>query len=222
VDNLWWIRADGAGEAQRLTESKNLQAADSWRPDGKVLALTQFNPGTNFDIMTLSIEGNEKSGWKPGEPKPFVNSAFNEAESAFSPDGRWLAYMSAESGNFEVYVRPFPGLGGKWQISSSRGGLPKWSRNGKELFYETSDSKIMVVTYTVSGDSFHADKPQLWSPGQFAERGGGNYNFDLHPDGKRFAVLKAPGTEQAPAVNRVSFIFNFFDEISRKVPTGTK
>jgi len=219
--NLWWIRADGSGNAQRLAESKSPQNADSWRPDGKVLAFDQPNPGTNyFDIMTLPIEGDEKSGWKPGEPKPFVNSAFNEWFPAFSSDGRWLAYESNESGSYEVYVRPFPGPGGKWQISTGGGLYPKWSRNGKELFYRTLDSKIMAVTYTASGDSFHADKPQLWSPGQFTERGLGDHNFDLHPDGKRFAVLKAPGTEQAAAVNKVSFIFNFFDELRREVPTG--
>jgi len=148
-----------------------------------------------------------------------VNSAFNELEPAFSPDGRWLAYDSDESGTREVYVRPFPGPGGKWQVSTG-GGYPKWSRNGKELFYRTQDSKIMVVTYTASGDSFQADKPQLWSPGQFTDVGIGNYNYDLHPDGKRFAVLKA-GTEQAPAVNKVSFIFNFFDELRRKFPPGS-
>jgi Tol biopolymer transport system component len=216
--NLWWIRADGAGNAQRLAETKGTQYAGSWRPDGKVLAFAQLSPGTSYDIMTLPIEGNEKSGWKPGEPKPFVNSAFSENEPAFSPDGRWLAYASNESGSLEVYVRPFPGPGGKWQISSGGGGYPKWSRNGKELFYRTPDSKIMVVTYTASGDSFHADKPQLWSPGQFTELGPGFYNFDLHSDGKRFAVLKAPGTEQAAAVNKVSFIFNFFDEIRSKFP----
>jgi serine/threonine-protein kinase len=218
--NLWWIRADGAGDAQHLAESKSPQYAGSWRPDGKVLAFRQFNPGTNYDIMTLAIEGDEKSGWKPGDPKPFVNSAFGEWEPAFSLDGRWLAYMSYESGSPEVYVRPFPGPGGKWQISTGGGGYPKWSHNGKELFYETLDNKIMAVSYSASGDSFHADKPQLWSPGQFTDRGAGISNFDLHPDGKRFAVLKAPGTEQAATVNKVSFIFNFFDEIRRRVPTG--
>ena len=80
----------------------------------------------------------------------------------------------------------------------------------------------MAVAYTASGDSFRADKPQLWSPGQLADRGLGNSNFDLHPDGKRFAVLKAPGTEQAAPVNKVSFIFNFFDELRRKIPSATK
>jgi len=219
--NLWWIRGDGAGDAQRLAESKSPQYADSWRPDGKVLAFDQVNPGTNFDIMTLPIEGDEKSGWKPGEPKPFLNSAFTESEAGFSPDGRWLAYMSNESGGYEVYVRPFPGPGGKWQISTGGGSVPEWSRNGKELFFRTLDNKITVVTHTDAGDSFRADKPQLWSPGQFTELGVFTNNFALHPDGKRFAVLKAPGTEQAAAVNKVSFIFNFFDELRSKFPPGS-
>ena len=99
-----------------------------------------------------------------------------------------------------MYVRSFPGPGGKWQVSTGSanyGNYPKWSRNGKELFYRTQDSKIMVVTYTASGDSFDTDKPRLWSPAQFTDRGPGIDNFDLHPDGKRFAVLKAPGAEQS-------------------------
>jgi Tol biopolymer transport system component len=218
--NLWWIRADGAGDAQRLAESKNNEYAGTWRPDGKILAFSQTNPGTNLDIMTLPIEGDEKSGWRPGDPKPFLNTPAAEVAPAFSPDGRWLAYGSSESGSYEVFVRPFPGPGGKWQVSTGGGVLPKWSRNGKELFYRTADSKIMVVTYTASSDSFRADKPQLWSLGQFTELGLFTYNFDLHPDGKRFAVLKTPGTEGATVVNKVSFIINFFDELRSKFPPG--
>jgi len=148
-----------------------------------------------------------------------VNAAFIVDWPAFSPDGRWLAYHSFESGTNEVYVQRFPGPGGKWQVSTGGGSSPKWSRNGKELFYRSSD-KIMIATYSAAGDSFRADKPQLWSPGQFTGLGGGVGNFDLHPDGKRFAVLKAPGTEATAAVNKVNLVLNWFDELKRRVPAG--
>jgi eukaryotic-like serine/threonine-protein kinase len=223
VPNLRWIRADGAGDAQPLTESKDPQYPWSWSPDGKTLAFFQQNPGTGYDIMTMSVEGSEKSGWKPGQPKPFVSTPFMETYPSFSPDGRWIAYTSDESGPFEVYVRPFPGPGGKWEISTDGGRMPEWSRNGKEFFYRRYDQRIMVVGYTSSGDSFHADKPRLWSPGQFTDSATNinDINFSLHPDGKRFAVLKASGTEAAPPpINKVSFIFHFFDELRRKVPAG--
>jgi len=222
--------SDGTGDAQRLTTSKDYQFPFSWRPDGRTLAFTEFNPGgSNWDVMTLSLEGDEKSGWKPNEPKAFANTPFNEGYPAFSPDGRWLAYGSSESGIYEVYVRPFPGPSGRWQISSGGGWFPRWSKNGKELFYRTTfnltrgpDCKIMVVTYTVSRESFHADKPRLWSPGQFTDLGV-FVNFDLHPDGKRFAVLKAPGTEsQSGPNNKVNFILGFFEVLRRKFPAESR
>jgi len=190
----------------------------SWRPDGKVLTFDQLNPDTSWDIMTLAVGGDEKSGWKVGEPEPFLNTPFSERSPAFSPDGRWLAYTSDESRNFEVYVRPFPGPGGKWQISTGGGDFPRWSRNGKELLYCAGDNRIMVAKYATSGDSFHADRPQIWSPGQF-NCNGFVPEFDLHPDGKRLAVLKASGTGEVLKGDKVSFIFNFFDELRRKVPT---
>jgi hypothetical protein len=121
-------------------------------------------------------------------------------------------------------VRPFPGPGGKWQISTGGGQYPKWSRDGKMLYYRTNNtnSRIMVVAYTVSGDMFRAEKPQLWSTGQFTDRGLGVYNFDLHPDGKRFAVLRAPGTGEAAVMNKVVIVQNWFEELKAKVSAGTK
>jgi serine/threonine-protein kinase len=114
-------------------------------------------------------------------------------------------------------VRPFPGPGGKWQISTGGGRYPKWSRTTKELFYRTFDSKIMVAPYTVTGESFAAGKAQLWSTGQFTERLG-SVNFDIHPDGKRFVVLKTPPSKEGSATSRFIFVFNFFDELRRKAP----
>jgi len=215
ASDIYWTRADGTGDTQRLTETKNQKFPKSWHPNGKLLAFDQLIPGANFNVSTIAVDSNEKLGWKPGETKLLLPSPFLEGRPSFSPDGHWLAYESFSSGNFEVYVRPFPDLGGKWQISTGGGRYPTWSPNGKELFYRTPDDRIMVVTYTVSAGSFRPGKVQLWSPGQFTERFGA-VNFALHPDGKRFAVLKAPATaENTP--NKVTIIFNFFDELRRGV-----
>jgi serine/threonine protein kinase len=213
--NIFWKRADGGGELTQLTRGKFAKNPMSWRADGKVLAFAQLNPHTRWDIMTLSLQGDEGSGWKTDEPKTFVNGAFDELEPSFSPDGRWIAYYSNESGTFEVYVRPFPGPGGKWQISSNGGSIPRWSSNGKELFYHTLDNKLMVAPYTAAGDSFAAEAPHEWSPAQITQRGP-NRNFDVHPDGKRLVVMKTPDNEIL-SINKVSFIFNFFEELRRRV-----
>jgi serine/threonine-protein kinase len=207
------IRADGGGDPQRLTTSRILQVPTSWRPDGQVLAFHQYNPETSTDIMTLSFDGTAESGWKPREPEVFLDSVSNDWRAAFSPDGRWLAYTSGESGRNEVYVRPFPGPGGKWQVSTGGGEIPTWSRSGKELVYR-SENTLMAASYIASTDAFRADKPKPWSSAQIAGRMSVR-SFDLHPDGKRFAVLLPPGRVET-ARDNVTFIFNFFDELRRR------
>jgi Tol biopolymer transport system component len=219
VGDIYWTQADGTGSPLRLTETSSRILPDSWHPSGKLLVFDQLTSADNWSTFALAMEGNDKQDWHPGEIKPFLTSSFTEWESSFSPDGRWLAYDSNETGDYEIYVRPFPGPGGKWQISTGGGRYPKWSRTSKELFYRTPDSKIMVTPYVVSGESFNSGKPQLWSQGQFTERLG-SVNFDLHPDGKRFAVLKALATTEDSSGNKFSFVFNFFDELRHKVPSG--
>jgi hypothetical protein len=214
--NMYWMKADGTEEPQRLLESKNVQFPGSWHPSGKFLAFTEISAKTNNDIMILPFEGNEATGFKPGKPTEFLATFFQEYDPAFSPDGRWIAYRSNETGSYEVYVRPFPGPGGKWQVSTAGGYFPTWSRNGNELFYRTQDSRIMVVTYKSAGDIFQTDKPRLWSEGQFTDRANSR-NFDLHPDGRRFAVLNAPLQAQTK-FDKVTFVFNFFDELRRIAP----
>jgi Tol biopolymer transport system component len=216
--NLYWQRADGTGEAQRLTESKNGQLPGSWHPSGKYLAFYETNPQTGNDIMILPIEGDEVSGWKPGKPTVFLNTPADEREPMFSPDGRWLAYQSNESGRPEVFVRPFPGPGSKWPISTAGGAYATWSRTRHELFYRTLDNRIMVAPYKVESDSFKAEKPRLWSERIIQPRPRLR-NFDLHPDGERFAVsvVNADAPADAPR-DKVVFIFNFFDELRRIAP----
>jgi serine/threonine-protein kinase len=217
--NLYWQRADGTGEAERLTESPNSQNPTSWHPSEKFLAFWEEHPQTALDIMILPLEGDEVSGWKPGKPSVFLNTPFREWFAAFSPDGRWLAYQSNESGTYEVYVRPFPGPGGKWQVSTGGGESPVWSRNGKELFY-WSGERIWVASYAVQGDSFRAEKPRAWSPGRVAWRAG-FARFDPHPDGKRFAIV-AVAEETEVRQDKVVFITNFFDELRRIAPPAKR
>jgi serine/threonine-protein kinase len=213
--NLYWLRADGTGEAQRLTESKNLQLPGSWHPSGKVLAFEELNPQTGFDVMLLQMAGDDISGWKPGSPTVFLNSPFAERDPAFSPDGRWLAYSSNETGRQEVYVRPFPGPGSKLQISTGGGSLPTWSLTKHELFYGSGQS-IMVAPFAVEGNSIRAEKPRPWLNARYATRGTSRM-FDLHPDGERFALRPAIQTQEHAKQDHVTFIFNFFDELRRRV-----
>jgi serine/threonine-protein kinase len=218
--NLYWQRADGTGEVQRLTESKNSQTPFSWHPNRKFLAFQEQSPNTGSDLMILPMEGDEASGWKPGKPTVFLSTPLPELCPMFSPDGRWLAYFSGEVGRNEVYVRPFPGPGGPWLISNGGGIEPMWSPTRPELFYGSGqnkdDGKIMVVPYTVEGNSFRAEKPRPSSEMRYLPRSRQD-SFDLHPDGDRFALAvqdAQAGTKQ----DKVVFIFNFFDELRRVAP----
>jgi serine/threonine-protein kinase len=222
LPNLYWKRADGIGDVQRLTQSKNSQQPGAWHPSGKFLVFEERDPQTGPDILILPMEGDEKSGWKPGTPAKFVNDKSAERDPAFSPDGRWVAYTSNQNGRSDVFVRPFPGPGGKWQISTEGGQHPAWSPNGKELFFRSADRRIMVAGYTAAGDSFTAGTPRLWSEGTNIVVRGTLRTFDLHPDGKRFAVLKAPAAQDDTKQDKIVFIFNFFDELRRIAPLGGK
>jgi serine/threonine-protein kinase len=220
-DGIFWIRSDGGGGAQRLIESKDQLFSDSFSPDGRRLAYSGLNAKTGADLWTIPLDLSDPDHPKPGKPEPFLQTPGQEFRAKFSPDGRWIAYYSNESGRNEVYVRPFPGPGGKWQISSGGGNLPIWSRAAPQLFYQTLDAHIMVVDYTVAGDSFVAEKPRLWSSTPI--RNLGIINSDLAPDGKRFAVFPVPDAkEEERGTVHVTFLLNFFDELRRRAPAGKR
>jgi serine/threonine-protein kinase len=214
--NLYWRRADGTGDVERLTHSEHPQSAASWHPHGRILAFQETRPQTGADLMTVAIEGDEKSGWKPGTPKVFLSTPAMEREPVFSPDGKWIAYQANDRGRFEIYVRPFPGPGGMWQVSTAGGITPTWSRTSRELLYRTPENQLMVAAYTTSGDSFRAEKPTLWADGYLGPQTG-QRSFDLHPDGQRVAVSPAPSLSQRQQ-DRLVFVFNFFQELRRLAP----
>jgi serine/threonine-protein kinase len=220
---MFWTRSDGAGQPQPLTQSKNRQVPHSFAPDARRLACFQFGGG-GTDIWTLPMESGG-SGLRAGKPEVFLETPpqtrFVERHPSFSPDGRWLAYSSNESGSNQVYVRAFPDRGGKWQISSGGGLYLEWARNGRELFFRTDDNRVMVVAYTVKEDSFVADKPRVWSDKQLADAGVAGINYALAPDGKRIvALMPAEAPVQPQAQSHVIFLENFFDDLRRRVPAG--
>jgi serine/threonine-protein kinase len=158
-----------------------------------------------------------------GKPVLVVGTRGNDAMPIFSPDGKWLAYASDESGRFDVYVRPFPGPGPARNISVNGGVYPAWSSNGHELLFTelrgTAFGNIMVVDYRVSGDAFVAARPRVWSNGPY-RRVGAMPIWALHPDGKRIAMFPPEAAAENAGGPRFGFLLNFFDEVRRRAPVG--
>ena len=213
VQNVFWKLADGSGTAERLTTGEFRQNPGSWSPDGQVLAFYQFSGvggPADRDIWVLPLEGNRQQ-------QPFLQTQFNEGAPTFSPDGRWLAYVSDESGRNEIYVQPFPGPGGKRQISTEGGVAPVWAPNG-ELFYRNGD-QMMAVEITTE-PSFRAGTPLLLFEDRYRGTGSGGFTvlYDVTPDGQRFLMIKRgePGLEEQAQIHLVE---NWFKELKRLVPT---
>ena len=222
---IFWTRSDGAGKPQPLIQSKGGQIPYSFTPDGKRLAY-QERTNAGLHLWTVPVE-SDGVGLRAGKPELFLETPFNDRGPVFSPDGRWLAYASDESGSYQIYVRPFPGApsgpGGKWQISNNGGIFPVWARNGGELFFRSEDNHIMAAAYSVKGDSFVAEKARIWTEKTIADIGQAGTNFDVSPDGKRVAALMpVERPEDQKAQNHVIFLLNFFDELRRRVPAGGK
>ena len=138
--SLFWTRSDGGGQPQKLLDANALVEPYSLTPDGKRLAFQQQGTASNHDVWTLPLDTTDPDHPKPGKPEPFANTSANEIQPAFSPDGRWLAFASDESGIHEIYVRPFPpdAGGGRWQISSGGGKMPAWAAGGREAVFRES------------------------------------------------------------------------------------
>jgi Tol biopolymer transport system component len=189
--NLYRKEASGAGTEQRITKSANLQVPTDWSRDGRLLLFFEMAPETKRDVWVLPVtaEGKPEAG---AQPRPYLRTRFNELLARFSPEPhpRWVAYVSDESGRDEVYLQAFPEPRGKWPISTGGGRYPRWSPDGRELYYLAPDDKLMVVNLKLGADSVEASAPRgmftvRWDLSALASP------YEVTPDGQRFLV-RAP------------------------------
>ena len=225
--NIFWQLADGTGGLERLTTSEYPNFAISWSPDGQLLAFVELNPTTGYDIWILRLgdpsrsseQAPSASSGQGRKAEPFLKTPFNEGVPRFSPDGRWLADVSNESGRYEIYVQPYPGPGGKWQISTEGGNEPLWNPNGRELFYRSGD-KMMAVGIATQ-PSFAAGTPRMLFEGRYEPSPVPATNYDVSPDGQRFLMLK-PSEQAQAAPTQINVVLNWFEELKQKVPAAKK
>jgi serine/threonine-protein kinase len=200
--NLYAIQADGVDEVERLTTSENTQMPNSWARDGK-LAYTEWDPSDGFDLWLLPPKGR---------PESILKTSFNEIGAMFSPDGRWIAYVSDESGQYEVYVREYE-TGMKQPISVGGGTEPVWSPNGRELYYRNKEWMMAVNIETEP--RFVAGKPRMMFEAPYAESAAAYPNFDITPDGNRFIMIQ---NTLESAATRVVVVLNWLEELKARVP----
>ncbi|MEE8538534.1 MAG: hypothetical protein V3S54_01865 [Woeseiaceae bacterium] len=219
VGNVFVKPVDGSREAVQLTENKVLTLIGRIPPDGKAMPIATLSTETSSrDIFLLPLDGENSSGTTPAEPTPFLQTPFQEGFPAISPDGRWMAYYSNETGGWEIYVQPLEENGsrsagaGRVRISTGGGEAPIWSRDGRELFYRWG-TKIYVVDVTL-GPKFRAGSPRVLFDGPFVNLFG--WSYDVSPDGKRFLFIENEELEKAST--ELNVITNFFDYLRRRVP----
>jgi Tol biopolymer transport system component len=199
---IYWKNADGSGKEERLTPpSEKWHYPLAFTPDSRMMLYGEEGPAFGNDVWSISLDAERKA-------TPVFNSRFNEGNATLSPDGRWLAYSSDESGRLEVYVQAWPTTGGKWLISADGGERPRWSPDGRELYYRKG-TKLMGVSIEAR-PTFAAGKARLLFEGEFQEAG---HDYDLLDRGSRFLFIKE--LEQKSNASQINIVLNWFDEVKR-------
>jgi len=210
VPNIYWKPIDGSSSMERLTNSEHMQFPSSMTMDGETLAFVEKHEESNYDIYFLNV--------RDGRVTPFVHSRFYEAEPEFSPDGKWITYVTDESGRYEVYVQPFPKSGSRWQISHKGGRGPIWAPDGGRLYYRSigDGNEVWVVdVQTHSGFSAGKPRPLMEMEGYIR---GLIRTWDISPDGLRFLAVKQDKSKLQP-ITEMILVQNWFEELKRLVPT---
>ena len=205
--DLYWKPADGSGEAEPLLVRERNQYPISWSPDGRVLAFSEISAiGSGLDNMLLPLGG---------EPEQFVATLFDERSPTFSPNGRWIAYRSNESGTMQLYVRPYPGPGGRYPVSLEGGEEPIWSRDGRQLYFREGDR--LMVTDVGSGSEFSVGEPRFALVEGYDVQTTGTQNYDIDLDGQRFVMIRAVGDESGLPAIPIYVTLNWDRELLERV-----
>ena len=216
LGNLTVINADGTGKPERLAASGEMQFPTSWASAANLIAFVQRPRDGSHGICVLPMEGEHK-------PRLFLESRFELWHPDLSPDGRWMAYVSHESGNPEVYVQPYPGPGEKTRISTAWGFDPLWTANGRELLYRafTMDGRQLVFSTAIRSLSpFRTDAPRLLfetKPGEY-DATAPERSWDVSADGQRFLLVRPSASTDKP-VTAIHVVMNWADELKRLVPS---
>ena len=211
VEGIYWQAADGSGIPERLTEGSHFPTA--FTPDGRQVLFFQPSNAAPFDVGMVSLDDEQRVELLLEEP-------YTELNAEVSPDGNWLAYESDESGQTEIYVRPFPDVNAaRSQVSTAGGTRPLWSRDGRELFYWLEPGTIMAVRVDVETD-FTSGRPDVAVQGSFSSPGVAGRHYDVSPDGDRFLLLtEASDTEgDEPAAAGITVVLGWFEELTERVP----
>jgi len=192
----------GAAAGKLLSNAAQVGITMDWSSDGRFVLYRNVDPKTGWDIWAKPLEG-------AGNDFPVIQTVFDDRDGQFSPDGKWIAYQSNESGRFEIYVQLFPGPGGKAQISTGGGSQVRWGRSTKEIFYIAPDGRLMAVPirFSSNGQIVDADTPiALFQTDMGAVAGGSSHLYDVARDGQRFLVNTLT---EAPSSTPITMILNW-------------
>jgi len=214
AQNLYVQAADGTGSATRLTESPNQQVPSGIAADGTHLVFNEVTSTRLRDLRLLTLTPTPRI-------EPLLETPFEERGGIVSPDGHWLAYESNSSGQFEVYVRPFPNVGaGQWQVSNAGGVQALWARSGRELFYLAPDGALLTVPVDPRGTTWSAGTATKLFAGRYFTGADSSRQYDVSPDGQRFLMIKEAGaTNQTATPPQVIVVQHWTEELKRLVPT---
>src|SRR5262249_49757660 len=196
--------ASGVGGEEVLLKSDQGKAPDDWSADGKFIAYESRSSQTKLDIWILPMSGDRKAF-------SFLQTPFNEQQAQFSPDGKWIAYTSDESGTPEVYVQSFPASGAKFRISTNGGAEPQWRRDGKELFYLAADKKLMAAD-TKLGTAFEAGVPRALFETRILVLTTFRNHYAVTADGQHFLINS--GLSETTATP-ISVVVNWTEDLKR-------